>query len=265
MKKIIVLISIFFLILSCNDGDFDVPTFDFNSQTIENCGDLVLFKINGSEAIVFSINQSNTDDTFFKQEMIDNSYSLTNISYRIYSDAVTASSFCNDIPPATPNVSKEWNGNGILIVNNVITKDDEDGVEELDLILDTDSDGFPNYYDSDDDGDGILTKDELDASGVPLDTDGDNILDYLDTDDDNDGVLTLNEFRTDSNGNGINDYLDNTTTIIQVNNSVTNSYKLSYITTFIIENLSLTNSSENTINFDSYDLGAKNGEFTINN
>jgi hypothetical protein len=80
MKKIIGLFLIFLFILSCNDGDFDVPSFDFDEQTVQNCGDLVLFKINESEAIVFSINENNSNNTFFKQEMSNETFDLTNIS-----------------------------------------------------------------------------------------------------------------------------------------------------------------------------------------
>ena len=49
---------------------------------------------------------------------------------------------------------------------------------------DTDSDTLPNYRDSDDDGDGTLTKDELDTDkdGVYDDTDMDGVPDYLDSD-----------------------------------------------------------------------------------
>lgn len=43
---------------------------------------------------------------------------------------------------------------------------------------DTDGDGFPNYVDPDDDGDGTLTKDE----SITEDADGDGIVDYLDPD-----------------------------------------------------------------------------------
>lgn len=52
-------------------------------------------------------------------------------------------------------------------------------------IIDTDGDGIPNYLDTDDDGDGTLTKNE-DADGdgqvTDDDSDGDDIPDYLDTD-----------------------------------------------------------------------------------
>lgn len=49
---------------------------------------------------------------------------------------------------------------------------------------DTDGDGVPNYLDTDDDGDGVLTKDEYDVNldGIPDDTDGDGIPDFLDAD-----------------------------------------------------------------------------------
>ena len=58
------------------------------------------------------------------------------------------------------NMHEDLNGNGE-------TADD-----------DTDGDGFPNYVDPDDDGDGTLTKDE----SITEDADGDGIVDYLDPD-----------------------------------------------------------------------------------
>ncbi len=60
---------------------------------------------------------------------------------------------------------------------------------------DTDGDGIIDALDDDDDGDGLLTADEL-ANG---DTDGDGDEDYIDDDDDGDGVPTADE---DRNGNG---------------------------------------------------------------
>ena len=67
-----------------------------------------------------------------------------------------------------PSVVEDINGNGI---------------EEDD---DTDGDEFPNYFDVDDDGDGIFTIDEVvvesDGSITYPDTDGDGIPDYLDPD-----------------------------------------------------------------------------------
>tara|TARA_R110002073_G_scaffold72537_1_gene177727 strand:- start:766558 stop:767382 length:825 start_codon:yes stop_codon:yes gene_type:complete len=65
---------------------------------------------------------------------------------------------------------------------------------------------------ADHDNDGILSSiEDLDGDGNPNndDTDGDLTPNYLDTDDDNDGVLTKNESATeDADNDGIVDYLD---------------------------------------------------------
>ena len=79
-------------------------------------------------------------------------------------------------------------------LNTLRTTDhDGDGVSTIDEDTnndhifsndDTDSDGFPDYFDPDDDGDGILTKNEYDVNGDGIidDSDGDGIPDYLDAD-----------------------------------------------------------------------------------
>ncbi|MFO0667917.1 MAG: hypothetical protein U0174_28455 [Polyangiaceae bacterium] len=74
----------------------------------------------------------------------------------------------------------------------------KDGVEvgpDASKPLDTDGDGTIDAKDTDDDGDGILTKDELGAGGAasPADTDKDGKPDYLDADDDGDGIPTKTE------------------------------------------------------------------------
>ncbi|MEZ4864571.1 MAG: hypothetical protein R3C14_24865 [Caldilineaceae bacterium] len=80
--------------------------------------------------------------------------------------------------------------------------------------LDTDGDGKPNYWDNDDDNDGIPTAQEHpDANGDgnaadARDTDGDKTPDYLDNDDDNDNKLTLDEGTGDTDGDHIANYLD---------------------------------------------------------
>ncbi|MFK5959052.1 MAG: FKBP-type peptidyl-prolyl cis-trans isomerase [Lutibacter sp.] len=96
-------------------------------------------------------------------------------------------------------------GNGFIAPNEPLvfqitlndvkeSDDDNDGIlsknEDLDhdgnvKNDDTDGDFIPNYLDPDDDNDGILTKDEdANNDGDPRndDTDGDGIPDYLDTD-----------------------------------------------------------------------------------
>ncbi|MDB4605551.1 Ig-like domain-containing protein [Flavobacteriaceae bacterium] len=75
---------------------------------------------------------------------------------------------------------------------------------------DTDGDGLPDFFDIDDDNDGVLTKYEvpdINKDGNPadaLDSDQESVPNYLDIDDDDDGVLTKYEF-ADQNGDGIPD------------------------------------------------------------
>lgn len=77
--------------------------------------------------------------------------------------------------------------------------------------IDTDGDGKIDANDTDDDNDGLLTKDEISAArGANLtdDVDGDGKKNYLDTDADDDGVLDGQDGLADSNGNGKPDFLD---------------------------------------------------------
>lgn len=83
---------------------------------------------------------------------------------------------------------------------------------------DSDTDATIDALDTDDDGDTILTKDELGAGGAaaPVDTDGDTRPDYLDDDDDNDTILTKDEVADatkakvsdDVDGDGKKNWLD---------------------------------------------------------
>ncbi|WP_299766359.1 T9SS type A sorting domain-containing protein [uncultured Dokdonia sp.] len=103
-----------------------------------------------------------------------------------------------------PDEEEDLNGNGDL-------EDD-----------DTDNDDIPNYLDDDDDGDLVMTIDEITGIGAGIapqdfiDTDDDMIENYLDDDDDGDLVLTRDEdynnsgspLDDDINDNGIPDFLD---------------------------------------------------------
>ena len=66
---------------------------------------------------------------------------------------------------------------GILSKNEDIDKDGDP------LNDDSNGNSIPDMYDNDDDGDGILTKNEYDQNkdGIPDDSDSDLIPDYLDT------------------------------------------------------------------------------------
>ncbi|PXY42832.1 hypothetical protein DMB65_02105 [Flavobacterium cheongpyeongense] len=110
-------------------------------------------------------------------------------------------------------------GDGIYDMNEDVNQDNDLAND------DTDGDGIPNYQDSDDDGDGVLTIKEgpnvirnqftpFTIVNTSLNTDGDGIPNYLDIDDDGDEVATKYEgtnaqgIGRDTDQDGIYDYLD---------------------------------------------------------
>jgi hypothetical protein len=84
---------------------------------------------------------------------------------------------------------------------------DSDGVPNRleDNSADTDSDLTNNHLDADDDGDGIPT---LTEGGPGIDSDHDGTPNYLDTDSDNDGTPDGDEAVSDTDSDGISDYLE---------------------------------------------------------
>ena len=102
------------LIFSCDDGDLQIETVDFDSiTTVQSCGDVsvsgsnFLFKINGDEALIVELpsgllkNEISTTDI---ESVVPGS---TTVTYRIFSDNVTSAYFCDDLPPLTPTVMEE--------------------------------------------------------------------------------------------------------------------------------------------------------------
>jgi len=125
MKKIIGLVLLTFSLHSCDDGDITLQSFNFDSQSIQKCSSTnLLFKINDSEALLLDIPESNLPtDATPDDTPVELSVNTTHqIIYRKYSETVTSSSFCGDIPPATPVVTKEWNASGgkIIIITNYV-------------------------------------------------------------------------------------------------------------------------------------------------
>lgn len=121
------LILTFFVLISCNDGNFETPSFNFEDSTIENCGNLILYKTNDSEALLIELDEDNTNNVFFTTQQDSIMYNLNDkIYYRTYDNTIPTNFFCSSIPPSTPKLNKEWIGGGKVIFKNVIT-DNNDG------------------------------------------------------------------------------------------------------------------------------------------
>ena len=123
MKKLIVLFLAFSL-FSCNDGDFDVPVFEF-TDTVNSCGEYILYVSNSddTEVLVLSLNTTHIDN-----KLGDATYSISSsleVTYRIFEDGIGTDYFCQSIPPITPIVVKELTAESGTI--NITTAETSNG------------------------------------------------------------------------------------------------------------------------------------------
>ncbi|WP_396638274.1 hypothetical protein [Maribacter sp. R77961] len=99
---------------SCNDGDLQIETVDFDSiDTVQFCETVVissenlLFKINGDEALIMELPSNLLKNEATTTEIVSEVPSATRITYRIFSDNVSADYFCDAVPALTPTVIEE--------------------------------------------------------------------------------------------------------------------------------------------------------------
>ena len=289
MRKFLSLSITALLLFSCSDGDIIVTDFNFDDPQLSWCGDnqsQVLFKINNSgvnEAIAFRFDLTTPTLQFFLadegQVTIPLNATTNKVIYRVFNGDVSKDYFCNEIPPVSPQVTREFRsttGGEVLITSTFANATDHDGdgvpsaSEGMAGEQDTDNDGIPDYLDIDDDGDNILTRVERTVQAENTvnsypDSDNDGIPNYLDPDDDNDGVPTRNEDwnlnlnpADDQDTEGLAYYLNpEITDSFQVDgvrqNSITRSFR--YLVT--IKNLTLVNQGGDgeQIRLQDYELG----------
>lgn len=273
MKKILVILTAL-LIWSCDDGDIIVTSFDFDEQTLQTCTDFdfVYFKINPDNNETLALQFSTTLPFQTEEGSREISLSASNqITYRRFNSDITASYFCNAIPPTQPTVVEEFTSNvGDITLVTVGTLDDEDGIPaELEIGMDTDGDGIENDLDFDDDGDNVPTRFEgvVITDGIidvllTRDTDGDGKFDYLDTDDDGDGTLTIDEDpNMDLNPMNDNSDPDDDTTDDYLNPVIDTSYDIQAFR----EHETVFDDIEITITMTNLDFRNENGEEVIRN
>lgn len=115
MKRFFWILFLAFCLNGCDDGDFNIETFDFSTVASASCNSgasgFFVYKINGSEVLLLQIPENN-----FINEITSTgvprtvSLSSTNkLIYRIYNNTVTNAAICTTIPPANPSVIEEWN------------------------------------------------------------------------------------------------------------------------------------------------------------
>jgi hypothetical protein len=125
MKKLILLFLVFSLV-SCNDGDFDIPAFEF-TEAISSCGEYVLFKKNSESTEVLVLTLSNSQLGKIEGEKTI-AISAGNVIYRIFDASISDNYFCASIPPTIPLVLKDIlaESGSINIITAIIKNENEE-------------------------------------------------------------------------------------------------------------------------------------------
>jgi len=111
MKKFLLLPIL--ILLSCGDGDLQIETLNFDGIDPQNCGTLsvntdLFFKINtNNEALILKLPAGILKNEASTETIVSSIPSKSQLTYRIFSDKVASSYFCDDIPPTTPTVTEE--------------------------------------------------------------------------------------------------------------------------------------------------------------
>lgn len=134
MKKIFLFlfcISIF----SCDDGDFDVPAFDF-AETVYNCdvnnNTYTLYRLSDTEALIVTLTTTQIQNQV-STAVISTNISATNVIYRTFNDTVSQSYFCSAIPPVSPTVLSNWTG--VAGANNTILVETVEEFDDLNTLI----------------------------------------------------------------------------------------------------------------------------------
>lgn len=128
MKKYL-LIGCSILFFGCNDGDLQIETVDFDSiETVQSCDTVsvstenVLFKINGDEALIVTLPSGLLKNEVSTTELTSAVPGSSQISYRIFSETVTSTYFCDSPPPLTPTVLEEIEAEGGSVIITTTTE-----------------------------------------------------------------------------------------------------------------------------------------------
>lgn len=126
------LFFVLFAGLSCNDGDLDISSFEFEDE-VSICGatQYTLYRLSTGEqreALIVTL----TNQQIRKDEDIVVPVSVTEngdftVTYRLFEDQVTDNYFCAAVPPVEPKVQKDWRGvSGTIVVENQPVYDTEE-------------------------------------------------------------------------------------------------------------------------------------------
>ncbi|MEJ1223395.1 hypothetical protein [Sediminicola sp. 1XM1-17] len=128
MKQVILFVFLG-LFLSCDDGDLQIETLNFDDSSIDFCGTAttetqVFFKISGDEALILTLASGVLKNEVSNGTIESAIPANSKITYRIFSANVSKNYFCDALPPQTPTVIDEIEAvDGKVLVNTILLED----------------------------------------------------------------------------------------------------------------------------------------------
>lgn len=118
MKRIFSFLVLAVLCTSCDDGDLQEVSFEFNDSSAIACNisgedeDFFIYKTTDQRALILQLSEKNFSNTITADTLsgvpIGFDLGLRNkLIYRVYSDNVSADNICSAIPPSLPIVTEE--------------------------------------------------------------------------------------------------------------------------------------------------------------
>jgi hypothetical protein len=114
-KTVLLLLGLLLTMSSCDDGNFDVPAFEF-TEDLYVCGSYVLYKLSASNTEAIVLTMGSGSFSMSPGQRTVNVGGNNSITYRIFSDGIGTDYFCQDIPPLEPQIMKELIASGGTIV-----------------------------------------------------------------------------------------------------------------------------------------------------
>lgn len=129
MKKIFITFFVA-LSLSCNDGNFEIASFEFE-ETVNHCDEYLLYRLstNGQkETLMVTLTTQqikNSDDLVAPVPVT--ATGLFTVTYRIFDERVSSTYFCSLVPATEPKTVKNWEGiaGTIFVKNEAVYNEDE--------------------------------------------------------------------------------------------------------------------------------------------
>jgi len=112
MKYFLLAFSLF-LLVSCKDGEIEVPEFTFEN-TVYTCGNYTLHRRNAAntKALILNLQTADLPNTAGTTDLPN---AGRTVLYRVFDGTISSSYFCAAVPPTTPQVVEEWQGSNFSI------------------------------------------------------------------------------------------------------------------------------------------------------